>query len=71
MLVAEFNQPIPGRTLTHHRKLAVAFRDQSLFSIFELGLVAMRQLKTSQFADNDLREQASNVAAPAFQSIAM
>ena len=61
MLVAEFSQPTPGRTLTQHRKLAVAFRDQSLFSIFELALVAMRQLKDSQVTDNDLREQVSPV----------
>ena len=26
MLVAEMNQPTPGRTLTQHRKIAVAFR---------------------------------------------
>ena len=66
MLVAEFSQPTPGRTLTQHRKLAVAFRDQSLFSIFELALVAMRQLKDSQVTDNDLREQVSPFLVSAF-----
>lgn len=63
MLVAEFNQPIPGRTLTQHRKLAVTFRDSSLFSIFELALVAMRQLMSSAVADNDLREQVPFVSS--------
>lgn len=57
MLVAEFNQPIPGRTLTQHRKMSVSFRDQSLYSIFELALTALRQLRTSQAADADLREE--------------
>ena len=57
MLVAEFNQPTPGRTLTQHRKLAVAFRDQALFKVFELALVAMRQLQSTQMADTELREQ--------------
>ena len=59
MLVAEFNQPIPGRTLTQHRKMSVSFRDQSLYGIFELALTALRQLRSSQAADTELREGAS------------
>ena len=43
----EFNQPTPGRTLTLHRKMAVAFRDQALFKVFETALVAVRQLQSS------------------------
>ena len=34
MLVAEMNQPIPGRTLTTHRKTSVAFRDNGNTSRF-------------------------------------
>lgn len=58
MLVAEFNQPIPGRTLTQHRKMSVSFRDQSLYGIFELALTALRQLRTNQAATAELREEA-------------
>lgn len=57
MLVAEFNQPVPGRTLTQHRKMSVSFRDQSLYGIFELALTALRQLRNSQATDIALREQ--------------
>ena len=45
MLVAEFNQPTSGRTMTMHRKLAVAFRDSSLFKIFQVAIAAMQQLQ--------------------------
>ena len=58
MLVAEFNQPTPGRTMTQHRKLAVAFRDHSLFSVLNMALLALRQLQASASADAKLREQA-------------
>ena len=44
LVVTEFNQPTPGRTLTQHRKLAVAFRDAALFKVFQLSLAALRQL---------------------------
>ena len=55
MLVAEFNQPTSGRTMTMHRKLAVAFRDSSLFKIFQVAIAAMQQLQGSH--DDKLREQ--------------
>ncbi|CAK0751589.1 hypothetical protein CVIRNUC_002079 [Coccomyxa viridis] len=60
MLVAEFNQPTSGRTMTMHRKLAVAFRDSSLFKIFQVAIAAMQQLQGSH--DDKLREQAVAVA---------
>eukprot|EP01039_Chlorochromonas_danica_P010658 gene10658-11818_t len=41
-LVDEMNTPIPGRTITMHRKTAVSFRDQILLNIFSL---AINQLK--------------------------
>lgn len=58
MLVTEMNQPTPGRTLTQHRKIAVAFRDQALLKTFQLGLTAMKQLQSSSAADSKLKEQA-------------
>ena len=61
MLVAEFNQPTPGRTMTQHRKLAVAFRDHSLFSVLNVALLALRQLQASASADVKLREQARSL----------
>ena len=64
MLVAEFNQPIPGRTLTQHRKMSVSFRDQSLYGIFELALTALRQLRTNQAATAELREEAGHPPLP-------
>ena len=45
-LVAEFNKPISGRSLSQHRKFAVHFRDNQLFGLFELSLTALQQLKT-------------------------
>jgi hypothetical protein len=55
-LVSEMNSPTAGRTLTQHRKIAVSFRDQSLFKIFQLSLVALKQLSDTT-ADIKLREQ--------------
>ncbi|KAJ8635294.1 hypothetical protein MRB53_009561 [Persea americana] len=44
-LVSEMNQPNPGLPLTHHRKVACHFRDQSLFQIFQISLTSLHQLK--------------------------
>ena len=33
MLVSEMNNPTPGRSLTQHRKIAVSFRDLSLYKV--------------------------------------
>lgn len=57
MLVTEMNQPTSGRTLTQHRKIAVAFRDQALLKTFQLAQTAMKQLHRSNAADNKLKEQ--------------
>lgn len=59
MLVSEMNQPTPGRTLTQHRKIAVAFRDQSLLKTFQLSLSALKQMQASASADLKLNEQVS------------
>lgn len=45
------------RTLTLHRKLAVAFRDPFLYKVFELALMANRELQQKQSTDSRLREQ--------------
>ncbi|KAF6163853.1 hypothetical protein GIB67_024708 [Kingdonia uniflora] len=44
-LVSEINQPNPGLPSTHHRRVACAFRDQSLFQIFQISLTSLVQLK--------------------------
>jgi exportin-7 len=49
-LVDELNIPTSGRTLTHHRKTSVSFRDVSLFKVFQLGLTTLRQLQTGQIS---------------------
>ncbi len=51
------NQPTPNRTLTQHRKVAVSFRDQSLYQVFQVSLVALRQLLGNPAAGEKLREQ--------------
>ena len=74
MLVTEMNQPTPGRTLTQHRKIAVAFRDQSLLKTFQLSLTALKQLQGMSAAETKLKEQVTHNAlsyacmpgAPAF-----
>ncbi|XP_020528285.1 exportin-7 isoform X3 [Amborella trichopoda] len=59
-LVAEMNQPNPGFPLTHHRRVACSFRDQSLFQIFQISLTSLRQLKND--VENRLRESALSLA---------
>ena len=63
MAVSEMNSPTPGRTLTQHRKVAVSFRDHSLFTAFELSLSALRYLQSAGAgAESKLREQAMSLA---------
>ena len=62
MLVTEMNQPTPGRTLTQHRKIAVAFRDQSLLKTFQLSLTALKQLQGTSAAETKLKEQVTHNA---------
>lgn len=77
MLVTEMNQPTPGRTLTQHRKIAVAFRDQSLLKTFQLSLTALKQLQGPSAAETKLKEQVTQNAlsyahmlcAPAFRPV--
>mmetsp|Transcript_22699 Transcript_22699/g.32592 ORF Transcript_22699/g.32592 Transcript_22699/m.32592 type:complete len:1112 (+) Transcript_22699:70-3405(+) len=44
-LVDEMNTPIPGRTLTLHRKAAVSFRDQTLLQIFQVAIATLRSIQ--------------------------
>eukprot|EP00951_Prasinocladus_malaysianus_P012229 scaffold91009_cov49-Prasinocladus_malaysianus.AAC.3 len=62
MLVTECNQPTPGRTLTQHRKIAVSFRDLALYKIFQMSLIALRQLFTEGGTQDKLREQGLSLA---------
>jgi len=59
-LVAEMNQPLPGRSLTQHRKCAVNFRDLGLLPIFQTALSSLRELgANSSVANADrIKEQA-------------
>lgn len=44
-LVEEMNIPTTGRTLTHHRKAAVSFRDLSLLKAFQMSMTTLRHLQ--------------------------
>lgn len=44
-LVDEMNTPIPGRTLTLHRKAAVSFRDQTLLQIFQVAISTLKRIQ--------------------------
>ncbi|TDH72778.1 hypothetical protein CCR75_000536 [Bremia lactucae] len=44
-LVTEINLPVPGRTVTYHRKIAVSFREDVLFRIFQVALTSIKQLQ--------------------------
>jgi hypothetical protein len=57
MLVSEFNQPTSGKSLTQHRKLSVAFRDNALLKVFQMSLQALHNLQTTPGADEKIREQ--------------
>ncbi|PKA58500.1 hypothetical protein AXF42_Ash008787 [Apostasia shenzhenica] len=45
-LVSEMNQPNPGLPVTHHRRVASSFKDQSLYQIFQISLTSLSQLKS-------------------------
>ena len=64
MLVTEFNQPTAGRTMTQHRKLAVAFRDAGLLKVFQIAVAALQLLASNAAADDKLRELVRRCCAP-------
>jgi exportin-7 len=49
-LVEEMNIPTTGRTMTHHRKTAVSFRDNSLFPVFQLAITTLQHLQSGNFS---------------------
>lgn len=57
-LVQEMNLATPGRTVTQQRKTAINFRDNCLFKVFQLSLVALREM-LQMGADSRLKEQVS------------
>lgn len=61
-LVAEINQPTPGRSLTQHRKAAVSFRDLALLNIFKASLASLQHLHRNMSSEVRLREQALTLA---------
>ncbi|KAE9016975.1 Exportin-7-A [Phytophthora fragariae] len=44
-LVTEMNLPVAGRNITFHRKIAVSFREDSLFRVFQVALTSIKQLQ--------------------------
>ena len=42
-LVDEMNTPTTGRSLTSHRKTAVSFRDQCLYSAFQIAAETLKE----------------------------
>ncbi|KAF0719560.1 Aste57867_954 [Aphanomyces stellatus] len=63
-LVTEMNQPVSGRNLTFHRKIAVAFREASLFHIFQVALstVETLQMKNIPGASADQENRMADLA---------
>jgi exportin-7 len=63
-LVTEMNAPVPGRNITFHRKIAVSFREDSLYRIFQVSLTTLKQLQLHNIVgatpnqENRLGEQA-------------
>lgn len=49
-LVTEMNYKNKNRSMTQHRKVAVAFRDLSLFQVFEISLTMLNQVATRSIA---------------------
>lgn len=49
-LVEEMNIPTSGRTMTHHRKTAVSFRDNALFPVFQLAIETLKHLQNGSFS---------------------
>ncbi|KAL9235176.1 hypothetical protein vseg_009963 [Gypsophila vaccaria] len=59
-LVTEMNQTHSGLPSTLHRRAVCAFRDQSLFQIFQISLTSLQQLKSD--ATSKLQELALSLA---------
>eukprot|EP00941_MAST-03F_sp_MAST-3F-sp1_P000272 g272.t1 len=63
-LVQDMNRPLPGQSLTDHRKASVSFRDACLFHMFQVSLTTIRQIQEHQIRnlspenENKMKEQA-------------
>lgn len=55
-LVEEMNIPTTGRTMTHHRKTAVSFRDNALFQVFQLAITTLQHLQAGRFSGMSLAQ---------------
>jgi exportin-7 len=49
-LTYSLQQAYPGLPLSHHRKVATSFRDQSLLQIFQISITSLRQLNSDASA---------------------
>jgi exportin-7 len=49
-LVTEMNLPVAGRNVAFHRKIAVSFREDALFRIFQVSLTTLKQLQMHNIA---------------------
>ncbi|KAH9161707.1 hypothetical protein LEN26_001316 [Aphanomyces euteiches] len=56
-LVTEMNQPVSGRNLTFHRKIAVAFREASLYHIFQVALTTVKTLQMKNIPGASLDQE--------------
>lgn len=61
-LVDEMNTPTQGRTLTLHRKTAVSFRDQSLYSAFQIAITTLNRVHPREAMSGITDEEKANVA---------
>lgn len=55
-LITEINHPLPGRSLTQHRKTAVSFRDVCLCEIFKIALESLGKLTQQGPSDDRVKE---------------
>lgn len=53
-LVVEFNHPSARRSISAHRKVAVSFRDESLFYTFEIAMTMLQQIIKGSMGVTDL-----------------
>ena len=60
-LVMEMNYKNKNRSMTQHRKVAVSFRDASLFQVFEISLSMLNQVATRSIDLSALRPDEASV----------
>ena len=55
-LVDEMNNPTNGRTLTQHRKIAVSFRDHSLYRVFQIAITTLKHLSQEEIQASEQQQ---------------